>query len=183
MHAKPFGVNHFVWSMSLLVPVVAIHHNEVRDLTASLLSEVCSDVGVGVEPALLSVEGEPLQFVTANREDGARLYVVARDFWGRNRQRVFFDVWVFNPFAHSYFRSQLSRCYLLHEHEKRRAYDERVREVERTCFSPLVFAATGGTATTVYRKLASMLAEKRSINYSKCLFWLRCRLCFLLLRF
>ena len=55
------------------------------------------------------------------------------------------------------------------------------REVERACFSPLVFAATGGmgpTATTVFRKLASMLAEKRSINYSKCLFWLRCGLCF-----
>jgi len=32
--------------------------DEVRDLTASLLSEVCSDVGV--EPALQTVEGEPL---------------------------------------------------------------------------------------------------------------------------
>ena len=67
---------------------------------------------------------------------------------------------------------------------RRRAYDERVREVERACFSPLVFAATGGmgpTATTVLRKLTSMLAEKRSINYSKRLFWLQCRLCFSLL--
>ena len=53
------------------------------------------------------------------------------------------------------------------------------------CLQPLVFAAPGGmgpTATTVFRKLASMLAEKRSINYSKCLFWLRCRLCFSFLR-
>ena len=127
----------------------------------------------------------PLQFATANSEDGARLDVVARDFWGRNRQRAFFDVRVFNPFARSYFRSQLSRCYQLHEREKRRAYDERVREVERACFSPLVFAATGGmgpTATTFFRKLASMLAEKRSINYNKSLFWLRCRVCFSLLR-
>ena len=67
------------------------------------------------------------------------------------------------------------RCYQLHEREKIRAYDERVREVERACFSPLMFAATGGmgpTATTVFRKLASMLAEKRSINYNKCLYWL-----------
>ena len=62
----------------------SIRHNEVRDLTASLLSEVCSDVGA--EPALQPVEGEPLQFATASREDGAaRLDVVARDFWGRNR--------------------------------------------------------------------------------------------------
>ena len=170
------------------VSIYYIRHNEVRDLTASLLSEVCSDVGV--EPALQPLDGEPLQFATANSEDGSRLDVVARDFWGRNRQRAFFDVRVLNPFAHSYFRSQLSRCYQLHEREKRRAYDERVREVERACFSLLVFAqvfaATGGmgpTATTVFGKLASMLAEKRSINYNKCLFWLRCRVCFSLLRF
>ena len=64
----------------------------------------------------------------ANREDGARLDVVARDFWGRNRQRAFFDVRVFNPFARSYLRTPLSKCYHLHEQEKRWAYDERVRE-------------------------------------------------------
>ena len=56
----------------------SICHNEVRDLTASLLSEVCCDVGV--EPALLPVDCEPLRYVTANREDGAQLDVVARDF-------------------------------------------------------------------------------------------------------
>jgi len=42
------------------------------------------------------------------QEDGARLDVVARDFWGRNRQRAFFDGQVFNPFARSYAHSQLS---------------------------------------------------------------------------
>jgi len=122
-----------------------------------------------------------LQFATANGEDGARLDVVARDFWGRNRQRAFFDVQVFNPLVQSYLHSQLSRCHQSHEWEKRQAYDARVREVERACFSPTMFAATGGmgpTATTVFRKLASMLAEKCSINYSKCLFWLLYRLCF-----
>ena len=123
----------------------SIRHNEVRDLTASLLSEVCSDVGV--EPALQPLDGEPLQFATANSEDGARLDVVARDFWGRNRQHVF-RCQGLNPFGRSYFCSQLSRCYQLHEHEKRRAYDEHVREVERACFSPLVFATTGGMGPT-----------------------------------
>ena len=178
---KPFCVEHAFTCPCDGFPSVC--HNEVRDLTASLLSEVCCDVGV--EPALQPVECKPLQFVTANREDGAHLDVVTRDFWGRNRQHAFFDVQVFNPFARSYFRSQLSRCYQLYEHEKRWAYDEHVRQVERACFSPLVFAATGDMgpiATTVFRKLASMLAEKHSINYSKCLFWLRCRLCFSLLR-
>jgi len=59
--------------------------------------------------------------------------------------------------------------YVTNEQEKRRAYDERVREVDRTCFSLLVFSASGGigtSATTVYKKLASMLADKWVLNYS-----------------
>ena len=63
--------------MSLWYRFPSICHNEVRNLTTSLLSEICSDVGV--EPALQPVEGEPLQFTTANSEDDARLNV-ARDF-------------------------------------------------------------------------------------------------------
>ena len=143
----------------------SIHHNEVRDLTASLLSEVCCDVSV--EPALLPLDHKPLRYAT----DGARLDVVARDFWGQNRQHAFFDVRVFNPFACSLFL--LPTAKQVHEQEKRRSYDERIWEVtvERACFSPLVFATTGGmgpTAATVFRKLVSMLAEKWNVNYSRC---------------
>ena len=92
---------------------------------------------------------------------------------------------MFNPFARSYSRLPFSRCYRVNEQEKQQAYDEWIREVERACFSPLVFSATGGmgpVATTVYRKLASMLAGKWKMNYSSCLFWVRCRLCYSLLR-
>jgi len=38
----------------------------------------------------------------------------------------------------------------------------------------------GSPATTVFKKLASLLSEERSI--SRCLYWLRCRLCYSLLR-
>jgi len=61
---KTFSVEH-----AFTCPCGDPSANKVRDLTASLLSEVCSDVGV--EPALQPVEGEPLQFATVNREDGA----------------------------------------------------------------------------------------------------------------
>ena len=74
---------------------------------------MCNDVCI--EPALQPLAGEPLRYATANGEDGARLDVVARDFWGQNRQRAFFDVRVFNPFARSYIHSPLSRCYSVHE--------------------------------------------------------------------
>ena len=94
----------------------SICHNEVRDLTASLLSEVCCDVGV--EPTLQRLDCEHLHYATANREDGARLDVDARDFWGGNRQCAFFDIKVFNPFARSYSCLPLPRCYQVHEQEK-----------------------------------------------------------------
>ena len=73
----------------------------------------------------------------------------------------------------------------MNEQEKRRAYEERIREVNRACFSPLALSASGRmgpSATTVYSKLASMLADKWDRPYSHCMFWLRCRLCFSLLR-
>ena len=53
----------------------SICHNGVRDLIASLLSEVCNDV----EPAFQPVEGEPLQFATANTQEGACLDALV---WG-----------------------------------------------------------------------------------------------------
>ena len=138
--------------------------------------QVCCDVGV--EPALQPLDCEPLRYATANSEDGACLSIFAREFWGQNRQCAFFDVRVFNPFACSY---SLSRWYCVHKQEKCRAYDEQIWGVKRACFSPVFFAAIGGmgpTTTTVYR----MLVKKWNISYSRCLFWVRCRLCFLLLR-
>lgn len=38
----------------------------------------------------------------ANREDEASHGIVVENFGGRDRQRAFFDVWVFNPFARSH---------------------------------------------------------------------------------
>ncbi len=75
----------------------SIRHNELRDITAGFLTEVCHNVGI--EPPLQPLSGEQLTFRTANREDGARLDVVAKDFWGRDRSREFFDIRVFSPFA------------------------------------------------------------------------------------
>ena len=35
-------------------------------------------------------------------------------------------------------------CYRIHEREKKRSYEERIREVEHGSPTPLVFSATGG---------------------------------------
>ena len=85
----------------------SIRHNEIRDITAELLSEICHSVGT--EPNLQPVTEEQLTHRTANREDGARLDIVAESFWGRDRQCAFFDVWVFNPFVQCYRNTSLSQ--------------------------------------------------------------------------
>ena len=122
---------------------------------------------------------------TAYKEDGARLHIVAESFWGRDQQPAFFDVKVFNPLAPSYRNTSLSKCYRRNELEKRRAYDERIREVKHGSFSPLVFSTAGGvgaTANVVYNRIASLIADKNGKPYSKTINWMRCRLSFSLPR-
>ena len=161
----------------------SIRHNEICDMTATLLTEVCHDVCI--EPGLQPVPSEALTGATANHQDGARLDITASGFWGGTYERTFFDVRVFNPHAPSNRQPSLASSYRRHEQTKKRAYEQRCREVEHASFTPLVMSATGGLAkeaTTFYKRLASMLAHKWDHSYSSTLRWLRCRLNFSLLR-
>ena len=160
-----------------------LRHNEIRDFTASLLTEVCHDVQV--EPELQPLTGESLTNATANTQDGARLDISANGVWGGRFEKTFLDVRVFNPLAPSNRHSTPSTCYMKHEREKKRAYEQRVREIEHASFTPLVLSSTGGMgreATTFYKRIASLLSDKWDYPYSKTLNWLRCRLSFSLLR-
>ena len=120
----------------------SIRHNEVRDLTASLLTEVCH--GVSTEPHLQSLSGEAMSHESANVEDRARLDVVANSFWGGRFEKAFLVVRVFNPSTRSNRQTSLQAVYRRHEQEKKRQYDQRVREVEHATFTPLVLSSTGG---------------------------------------
>ena len=160
----------------------SLRHNEVRDLTARLLTEVCNDVQV--EPELQEITTEVLPERSANTNNGARLDIAASGFWGGRRERAMVDVRVFNPFTPSNSNSTLESCYTKHEREKIHAYGHRVREVEHGTFVPLVMSATGGLAkqvTNFYKRLASLLADKWTQLYSTTLYWLRCSLSFSLL--
>ena len=61
-----------------------VRHNELRNITAQLMEEVCFDVGI--EPLLQPISNEVLHYKTANTDDGARLDVAATNFWGKGRQ-------------------------------------------------------------------------------------------------
>ena len=114
----------------------SIRHNEIRDLTADLLSVVCH--GVSTEPHLQPVDGEVLRGASAN-----------------NR--------VFNPHAPTNRRLRPAACYRHHENSKNRAYEQRVRKIEHASVVPLVMSLTGGLgriATTTYKRLAPMLSSK-----------------------
>ncbi len=161
----------------------SIRHNEIRDATANLLTEVCHDVMV--EPDLQPLTGETMSHRTSNSNEGARLDIAVNGFWGGRYEKTFLDVRVFNPHAPSNSNTSINNCYRKHEKEKKRAYEQRILEVEHASFTPIVLSATGGMAkqsTSFYKRLASLLADKWDHKYSQTLYWLRCRLSFSLLR-
>ena len=76
---KSFTVDHALNCPTGGFP--SICHNEICDLTANLMAEVCHDVCV--EPSLQPLCGEHLSYAT---EDAARLDVRARGFLGLRQQ-------------------------------------------------------------------------------------------------
>ena len=152
---------------------------------ASLMKEVCTDVRT--EPELQPLTGEVFNRATTITTVEARLDIEARGFWECRQECTMFDVRVFNPCADSYRHAPLSTLYRRQEQLKRNAYEERVRQVEKASFVPLVFTTSGSAspaATVVLKRLAAMhrLAEARDLSYSTVMGWLRCRLSFCLLR-
>ena len=62
-------------------------------------------------------------------QDGARLDLLANGVWGGRYEKTFFDVRVFNLIALSNRGQTLAAAYRKHEHEKKRAYEQCIREV------------------------------------------------------
>ena len=64
-----------------------IRHNEIRDITATLLTEVCSNVNT--EATLQPLSGEQMSNLSANTDDGARVDIRARGFWNTSQDSFF----------------------------------------------------------------------------------------------
>ena len=88
----------------------------------------------------------------------------------------FFDVRVFYPHARSHGHRSLPQIYRSQEQEKRRQYEERILNVERGTFTPLVFSAMGGAgpaaATAFLKRLADKYAPRKSSSYAQTLNWI-----------
>ena len=125
-----------------------IRHNDIRDITATLLTEVCHNAAT--ERSLQPLRGETLAARSANTDNNAELDTRARGFWN-NSQDAFFDVRVFYRNAPS---NRSADAYKRYERAKKREYGQRVREVEHGVFTPLVLSSNGGMgkeATTFYK--------------------------------
>ena len=74
---KAFSTDHAMTCPSGGLPIA--RHNEIRDITAQCLTEVCTDVEK--EPQLQSLSGEIIPQRKGNKQDDARVDIRARGFW------------------------------------------------------------------------------------------------------
>ena len=159
-----------------------MRHDSLRDTMANMMKEAgCTDVKT--EPALLPVNPNDFQS-RSNTAEGARLDISVRGLQSAF-ERTFFDVRVSHPFAASNVTVSLKTLYERNESEKRLLYEERVLQVEKGSFQPLVFLTTGGTGpscTKVIKRMAGKIAAKRGESYSHVMSFVRTRLRFALLR-
>ena len=89
---------------------ICIRHNDLRDLTANMMSEVCKDTEV--EPKLTPLSGEELRDRTSNNSNKARVDIGTQGFWERGQQ-AFFGLRVFDPNACRYRNKSLPQCYVM----------------------------------------------------------------------
>ena len=80
---------------------------------------------------------------------------------------------------------EMTNIYKLHEKQKRDQYLDRVINVEKASFTPLVFSTTGGMAPECIRtnkRIATLIALKTGEKYCHVVSHIRTRLRFALLR-
>ena len=100
-------------------------------------------------------------------------------------ERTMMDVRVFHPNAPSYRGKKIEQLYADNENEKKNAYNQRVIQVEKATFTPLVFSTMGGMApecTKFHKQVAVLISNKTKEEYSHVMNHLRTRLRFTLLK-
>ena len=157
-----------------------MRHNNIKDFEARFLREVCKDVKT--EPELLPIgESGTNSRITAKK---ARLDVSAIGVWS-SMERTFLDVRVMHPNSPSYKDMAPEQIYSKHEREKKAAYNDRVLQIERGSFTPLIFSTTGGMgleSTKYHKRVAELIAAKRGEQYSDVMNHIRTGLRYALLK-
>ena len=151
-----------------------MRHNYIRDFEENLVREICKDVKV--EPELLRL-GNTVT-LSSNTADKAHLDVSAIEIWSA-KECTFLDVRVMHPLSSSYMGKSKDQIYAQHENEKKQTYNDRILNVEKGSFSPLIFSTTGGMGpecTRYHRRVAELIAAKRGEEYSDTMNFIRTKL-------
>ena len=157
---------------------IYMRHNALRDLEARLLSDICTDVCT--EPQLLPTDDPEF----SNSAEKARPDVSARGIWSLY-EKTFLDVQITHPTSTSYMAKTMDQLFKEKENAKKRMYNQRIIDVEKASFTPLIFSTTGGMAPECQRyhkRIATLIALKRNEDYGDVMRWLRVRLRFALLK-
>ena len=108
----------------------------------------------------------------------------ARNFWSQGT-KAFVDVRIFNPLAKSYQGQDLKAAHSSNEKLKKRAYNQRIIDVEHGCFTLLVFSCFGGMSrecSVFFKHLTMLIADKRDAPIYEVSSFIRTRISFSLLR-
>ena len=79
----------------------------------------------------------------------------------------------------------MDQIYRQNENEKKNFYNDRIINVEKSSFTPLVFSTSGGMAPEclkLNKRIAELMAMKRKEEYSVVMAYVRTRLRFALLK-
>ena len=98
------------------------------------VNKVCHEIQV--EPTLQPISGEQFRQASLNTEEGARLDISMCGFWGGRCEKTYIDVKAFNPHAPNNRSSNPPTIYR-RQKMKKRSYEDRIREVEHSSFTPL----------------------------------------------
>ena len=112
------------------------------------MREVCRDVQT--EPTLLPINENDYER-RVNTADNARLDISLKGLWN-SCEKTFFGIKITNPTSQSYSGKSLAEVYQQHEKEKDK-YNQRVIDIGKCSFNPLVFTTSGGMAPECNREI------------------------------
>ena len=159
-----------------------MRHSAIRDTFAKIIHDVCYDVEI--EPTLQLLQCEYFLHKTTTSDENARLDTKTSGPWESRFSRYFIDVKIFNPLTKSCPKNSVE-AYKFHDSFKCLKYKQRIFDVEKSNFVPLVSSGIEGavpSTTRTLKHLASAIAEKKDESYSDVLTYMSTRIIFALLR-
>ena len=94
---------------------------------------------------------------------------------------AFFDIKVFNPLARIYMNQSLESAFKTNENNKKRKYNNRIIQVEKGSFTPVVLSSLGGMGVESGRflsKVIELVSTKKKLEHSVVSIYIRTKISF-----